>query len=201
MSARWRSSRCPPGAAADPNRLELIEPQASQLFAALREDVDLTDPRCDVHAVAQRKPCPAADGHHARGTRLRQGPPAGRRGQRQRRLPPGPRRLHGCAHRQRIYPGRVLLGQPGGPDSAVLRAGFADVAADVAALFGIPAAQVPERPGWRECSSTSVRTSAPEPPTVPPRCRPTWSTRRPAMPCASRSIRATSISSAIVISS
>ena len=28
----------------DPNRLQLAEPAASQLFAALRKDIDLTDP-------------------------------------------------------------------------------------------------------------------------------------------------------------
>ena len=46
-------------AVADPNRLQIAEPAGSQLFAALRKDVDLTDPTAPSHAVALEAPAPA----------------------------------------------------------------------------------------------------------------------------------------------
>jgi hypothetical protein len=50
-------------AEADPNRLQLAEPAASQLFAAMRKDVDLTDPtgsQSTASAGASATPTPAA---------------------------------------------------------------------------------------------------------------------------------------------
>ena len=47
-------------AASDPNRLQMAEPAASQLFAALRKDVDLTDPTATPSPSALRRTASAS---------------------------------------------------------------------------------------------------------------------------------------------
>jgi len=129
-------------AVSDPNRLQLAQPAASQLFAAMRNDVDLTDPAAKPAASASASASAA--------------PPASQ-------SPAAP------AYDKALQPVTVANGS-GDPARAkelvaALTAGgftktgqltakavattavyygadFADVAADVAALLGIPASQV-----------------------------------------------------------
>lgn len=135
-------------AAIDPNRLELVEPQASQLFAALRADLDLTNPG----ATSSPSASPAPTGTAAPTTAA----------------PPAP------AYNKAIQPVAVANGSGVGTRAqeilAVLKGNgftqavsylanpveqtvvyyggdFADVATDVAALFGIPATQVKQAAG------------------------------------------------------
>ena len=137
-------------AAVDPNRLELVEPQASQLFAALRADLDLTNPG------ATSSPAPTAPGD---GTPSAAPTTA---------APPVP------AYNKAIQPVAVANGSGVGTRAQEILAtltgngftqsvsylanpvektvvyygpDFADVATDVATLFGIPAAQVQQARG------------------------------------------------------
>ncbi|BAS12143.1 putative transcriptional regulator YvhJ [Arthrobacter sp. Hiyo8] len=56
-------------AAVDPNRLELVQPQATQLFAAMRANLDLTTPGAT--AAPSASPSPAASGHRPAARRQR----------------------------------------------------------------------------------------------------------------------------------
>ncbi|MEO5994637.1 MAG: LCP family protein [Arthrobacter sp.] len=131
-------------AASDPNRLDLAEPAASQLFAAMRKDIDLTDPTAtptpsgspDASATASAAPstsppAPAYDkavqpvtvangsGVPARSQEIIKSLTAGGFSQ------------------------LAQLAAPAVVTTAVYYgAGFEDVAADVATLLGVPAAQV-----------------------------------------------------------
>ncbi|MBT2512769.1 LCP family protein [Arthrobacter sp. ISL-30] len=139
-------------ASQDPNRLELVEPEASQLFAALRADLDLTSPGSTESPSPARPADPTAPATTA---------PA----------PPAP------AYDKALQPVAVANGS-GTPARAqellqtitgagftrastfaaatvnttvvYYGAGFEDVAKDVAALFGIPAIQ-------QEASVTGVQ--------------------------------------------
>lgn len=127
-------------AASDPNRLQMAEPAASQLFAAMRKDVDLTDPTAtpspSTSASASAEPAPSetaaaydktlqpitvanGSGTPARTQEIIKALTAG---------------------------GFTQLGQlaarPVAATAVYYGTGFADVAADVAALLGIPATQV-----------------------------------------------------------
>ena len=76
-------------AVSDPNRLQMAEPAASQLFAAMRKDIDLTDPTAtpSPSASASRMPVPAPSR-----LRARRPPPTTRRCSRSRwRTVPGTR--------------------------------------------------------------------------------------------------------------
>lgn len=118
----------------DPNRLQVAEPAASQLFAALRNDVDLTDPTAPAAAEPSasaaptaaaydkaKQPVAVADGSGvpARSAEIMQSLLAG---------------------------GFTQLAQLAAPPVAATAVyygeGYAEVAADVAALLGIPATQV-----------------------------------------------------------
>lgn len=138
-------------AASDPNRLELAQPAASQLFAGLRKDIDLTDPT----ASPSPTPTPTTSGTP---------PPVAT-------TPPAPAPQ---PYEKTVQPVTVANGT-GVPTraqeivQAVVAGGFtntsqfaaestdttmvyfgaeyADVAADVAALLGIPAGQVAPSPG------------------------------------------------------
>jgi LCP family protein required for cell wall assembly len=133
-------------AASDPNRLQEAQPAASQLFAAMRKDVDLTDP--DGKATPSATPKPSATPSPS--------------------ATPKPTQS-AAPYDKTLQPVTVANGS-GSPTrtqeivDAVVAGGFtqvgqleadttpktmvyygpefADVAADVAALFGIPAAQV-----------------------------------------------------------
>ncbi|WP_426995850.1 LCP family protein [Pseudarthrobacter sp. N5] len=129
-------------ARSDPNRLEVAEPAASQLFAALRKDLDLTDPGAAASPSASPSapsPAPSAPvetrvpynkalqpvsvangtGVPARSQEIVQAIVAG-----------------GFSHVTQLTAGPVAQSM------VYYGAEFADVAADVAAVLGIPAAQL-----------------------------------------------------------
>ncbi|MGP0223145.1 MULTISPECIES: LCP family protein [unclassified Paenarthrobacter] len=138
-------------AALDPNRLELVEPQASQLFAALRADLDLTNPGATSSPTAS-EPAPGA-GTEAPATPAAPAAPAynkaiqpvavadgsgvGTRAQEILSV------LTGNGFSQAVS----YLANPVEQTAVYYGPGFADVATDVATLFGIPAAQVQQAAG------------------------------------------------------
>jgi LCP family protein required for cell wall assembly len=133
-------------AAVDPNRLELVQPQASQLFAAMRANLDLTTPGAT--AAPSAGPTPAASG--AQSSSAAPAPP----------VPAYDKALQpvtvadgtGVASRGQ----EIAAALAGGgftkaahflaaavPKTVVYYgAGYADVAPDVASLLGIPASQI-----------------------------------------------------------
>lgn len=134
----------------DPNRLELVEPQASQLFAALRADLDLTNPG----ATSSPTPtAPAGESSSAAPSTAAPVVPAYNKAIQPVAVANG----SGIATRaQEIM--AVLTGNGFAQSVSYLAnpvektviyygADFADVATDVATLFGIPAAQVQKAPG------------------------------------------------------
>ncbi|WP_458782154.1 LCP family protein [Arthrobacter sp. D3-16] len=126
----------------DPNRLQIAEPEGSQLFAALRQDIDLTDPTAPPKPTETTAPPSAAPSETA--------PPA----------PAYDKALQPVTVANGSgVPGRAqeivqaLIGggftQTGQFEATVVEqsvvyygTGYADVAADVAALLGVPAGQV-----------------------------------------------------------
>lgn len=135
-------------AASDPNRLELAEPDASQLFAGLRKDVDLTDP------TAPASPAPSPEPSDPSAT---PSPPAATPTE---AVPPYDKALQQVsiangtglsARSQEIVQALIdggftqvtqFAAQPVNKTMVYYGADYADVAADVAALLGIPADQV-----------------------------------------------------------
>ncbi|MCZ9880514.1 LCP family protein [Arthrobacter sp. B2a2-09] len=136
-------------AAVDPNRLELVQPQATQLFAAMRANLDLTTPGAT--AAPSASPSPAASGAPSSGAASTPSAPA---------VPAYDKALQpvtvadgtGIASRGQEV-AAALVG--GGftksahflaatvPKTVVYYgAGYADVAPDVASLLGIPASQI-----------------------------------------------------------
>jgi LCP family protein required for cell wall assembly len=127
-------------AESDPNRLQLAEPAASQLFTAMRNDVDLTDPTAKPSATATArataKPTPSAAAPAydktlqpvtvANGS----GVPA--------RTQAIMQTLQGAGFTQVGQ----LTAQPVAKTAVYYGANFADVAADVAALLGVAPGQV-----------------------------------------------------------
>jgi len=129
----------------DPNRLEIAEPAGEQLFSALRKDVDLTDP------TAPSTPAP---------TETPGASPTATPSETVAPLPPYDKALQPVSVANGTgVPGRAVeivqaLVSGGFTQTGQLEAqsvaqsvvyygpDFADVAADVAALLGIPAAQV-----------------------------------------------------------
>lgn len=133
-------------AAVDPNRLELVEPQASQLFSALRADLDLTNPGATTSPAATESPSaqptaapPAAPAYDKaiQPVAVANGSGVGTRAQEIMAV------LTGNGFAQSVS----YLANPVDQTVVYFGAGFADVAADVATLFGIPATQVQESPG------------------------------------------------------
>jgi LCP family protein required for cell wall assembly len=125
-------------AASDPNRLQLAEPAASQLFAAMRKDVDLTDPTATPSATAgasaEPSPTPTVPAYDKtlQPVTVANGSAVPARSQEIiKALTAG---------------GFTRIGQltakPVATTAVYYGADFADVAADVAALLGIPATQV-----------------------------------------------------------
>ena len=126
-------------AASDPNRLSLDEPAASNLFAALRRSPDLSQPAPASEAPAEASNAPAAPAYNkalqpvtvANGTNL-----PGRSSEIGELLTGA-----GFTKLARIQ------AQPRPQTMVYYGAGFADVAADVAALFGLPPASVQQVAG------------------------------------------------------
>ncbi|MGX9900809.1 LCP family protein [Arthrobacter sp. SA17] len=133
-------------AASDINRLQLAQPNASQLFAGLRNDIDLTDPTASpsptptptgsgtTPPVATTPPAPAQPAYDktvqpisvANGT----GMPA--------RTQEIVQAIVGGGFTQTTQ----FVAEPTDTTMVYYGAQYADVAADIAALLGIPAAQV-----------------------------------------------------------
>ncbi|SDJ82667.1 LCP family protein [Arthrobacter cupressi] len=134
-------------AAVDPNRLELMQPQASQLFAAMRANLDLTTPGASSTPTASASP--SATPTAAGSTPVTKSPAA----------PPYDKAVQPVTvadgsgvpeHAQELVTALVKGGftqgsqfaaDPVAKTTVYYAAGFEDVAADVAKLFGIPAAQ------------------------------------------------------------
>ncbi|MGO4584226.1 LCP family protein [Arthrobacter sp. 2RAF6] len=132
-------------AAVDPNRLELVQPQASQLFAAMRANLDLTTPG------ATAAPSPAASGAPSSSAAPAPSAPA---------VPAYDKALQpvtvadgtGIASRGQEIAAALVGGgftkaahflAAAVPKTVVYYGpGYADVAPDVANLLGIPASQV-----------------------------------------------------------
>ena len=129
----------------DPNRLEIAEPAGAQLFSALRKDVDLTDPTAPTTPSPSDTATPAPTA-----TPTETVPP----------VPPYDKALQPVTVANGTgVPGRAqeiiqalvsggftqtgrLEAQPVAQSVVYYGSEFADVAADVAALLGIPAAQI-----------------------------------------------------------
>jgi LCP family protein required for cell wall assembly len=127
-------------AASDPNRLELAEPAASQLFAAMRKDVDLTDPTATPTATAssgasaEPSPTPTVPAYDKslQLVTVANGSDVPARSQ---------EIIQALAAGGFTKTGQ-LTAKPVATTAVYYGADFADVAADVAALLGIPATQV-----------------------------------------------------------
>lgn len=129
-------------AASDPNRLQMAEPAASQLFAAMRKDVDLTDPTAtpspsasaSVSASAEPAPSETAAAYDKTLQPITVANGSGTPARTQEII------------KALTAGGFTQLGQlaarPVAATAVYYGTGFADVAADVAALLGIPATQV-----------------------------------------------------------
>ncbi|MCU1553919.1 MAG: transcriptional regulator, partial [Arthrobacter sp.] len=124
----------------DPNRLQLAEPAASQLFAAMRKDVDLTDPTASATASADpsASAAPTPSGTASAYDKALQpvtvangsGVPARSAEIMQSLLTGGFTQL------------AELTAPPVATTAVYYGAGYADVAAEAAALLGVPATQV-----------------------------------------------------------
>jgi LCP family protein required for cell wall assembly len=135
-------------AASDPNRLEAAQPAASQLFAALRKDVDLTDPDGKETPSPSATPKPSASSTPSATPK-----PTATAAPYDKTLQPitvangtgSPTRTQEIVEAV-VAGGFTQVGQLEADTTAKTMVyygpEFADVAADVAALFGIPAAQV-----------------------------------------------------------
>jgi len=131
-------------AASDPNRLQVAEPAASQLFAAMRKDIDLTDPTATPSPSAPASPDASASAEPA---------PSETAAAYDKALQPVTV-ANGSgtpARTQEIIKvltagGFTQLGQlaarPVAATAVYYGEDFADVATDVAAVLGIPATQV-----------------------------------------------------------
>jgi LCP family protein required for cell wall assembly len=126
----------------DPNRLQLAEPAASQLFAAMRKNIDLTDPTAEpdasavpgASASAEPTAAPAAPAYDKSLQPVTVANGSGVLARTQEIL-------------QALAAGGFtqldqLSARPVATTAVYYGPGFADVAADVAALLGVPAAQV-----------------------------------------------------------
>jgi LCP family protein required for cell wall assembly len=125
----------------DPNRLQIAEPAGAQLFSALQQDIDLTDPTAPTTPAPTESPTPAPTGTATP-------------------VPPYDKALQpvtvangtGVAGRSQEIVQALIGGgftqtarfeaAPVAQSVVYYGNGFADVAADVAAQLGIPAAQI-----------------------------------------------------------
>jgi LCP family protein required for cell wall assembly len=129
-------------AVTDSNRLQMAEPAASQLFAAMRKNIDLTDPTAAPDASAGASPSPSAEPSASAAA------PAYDKTLQPVTVANGsgvPARTQEILHALTAG-GFTQLGQLTARSVATTAvyygAGYADVAADVAALLGVPAAQI-----------------------------------------------------------
>ena len=134
-------------AAVDPNRLELMQPQASQLFAAMRANLDLTTPGASSTPTASASPSatPTAAGSTPV-TKSPATPPYDKAVQPVTvadgsGVPEHAQELVTALVKGGFTQGSQFAADPVAKTTVYYAAGFEDVAADVAKLFGIPAAQ------------------------------------------------------------
>jgi LCP family protein required for cell wall assembly len=129
-------------ATSDPNRLQVAEPAASQLFAAMRKDIDLTDP------TATPSPSATPDASASAAPTPSQTPSAYDKALQPVTVANGsgaPARTQEIM--QALTAGGFtqlaqLAARPVVTTAVYYGAGYDDVAADVAALLGVPATQV-----------------------------------------------------------
>ncbi|MHA7223888.1 LCP family protein [Arthrobacter sp. RHLT1-20] len=123
-------------AVSDTNRLQLAEPAASQLFAAMRKDVDLTDPTAAPSASASAEPSatPAASAYDKSLQPVAVANGSG--------VPARSQEIIKALTAGGFTKTGQLTAKPVAATAVYYGADFADVAADVAALLGIPATQV-----------------------------------------------------------
>ena len=129
-------------AASDSNRLQLAEPAASQLFTALRNDVDLTDPTAAASASAT-----ASASAEPTASQTPAAPPYNKAVQTVTVAngsgdPAKAKQAVTALTAAGFTRTGQLAAKPVAATAVYYGAGFADVAADVAALLGIPASQV-----------------------------------------------------------
>jgi LCP family protein required for cell wall assembly len=130
-------------AVSDPNRLQIAEPAGSQLFKALRDDVDLTNPTAPpattTPSAAPTETAPPVPSYNKAIQPVTVANGSGVPGRAQEIV------------QALVAGGFTQTGQfaatPVTQSAVYFGTGFEDVAADVAALLGIPAAQVQSAPG------------------------------------------------------
>ncbi|MBT2551874.1 LCP family protein [Arthrobacter sp. ISL-5] len=138
-------------AASDPNRLDPAQPAASQLFAALKEDIDLTDPEGKATPSPSATPSASAK-PSATPTPTKPAAPYDKTLQ-----PVTVANGTGVPTRTQEIAEAVIAGgftqvvpleaDPAAKTFVYYGPEFADVAKDVAALLGIPAGQIAPSPG------------------------------------------------------
>ncbi|MCB5275677.1 Biofilm regulatory protein A [Arthrobacter sp. SO5] len=127
-------------AVSDSNRLQLAEPAASQLFAAMRKNVDLTDPTgttgasAGPGASAEPVPAPTAAGYDKTLQPVTVANGSG--------VPARTQEIINALTAGGFTKTGQLSAKPVPTTAVYYGADFADVAADVAALLGVPASQV-----------------------------------------------------------
>jgi LCP family protein required for cell wall assembly len=130
-------------ALSDPNRLQIAEPAGSQLFTALQKDIDLTDPTAPTEpaapSAAPTETAPPVPSYNKAIQPVTVANGSGVPGRAQEIV------------QALVAGGFTQTGQfaatPVAQSAVYFGTGFEDVAADVAALLGIPAAQVQSAPG------------------------------------------------------
>jgi LCP family protein required for cell wall assembly len=123
----------------DQNRLQMAEPAASQLFAAMRKDIDLTDPAAPAgSADPSASAAPAASGTaQAYDKTLQPVTVANGSG-----VPARSAELMQALMTGGFTQVAQLTAAPAGTTAVYYGAGYAEVAAEVAVLAGVPASQV-----------------------------------------------------------
>lgn len=129
-------------APSDPNRLAVAEPAASQLFAAMRKDVDLTDPTATPSPSAEptaspspsESPSPSATAYDKAVQPVSVANGTG--------VPARAQEIAAAVIAGGFTQATRIVAQPVEKTAVYYGPGFADVAADVAALLGVPATQV-----------------------------------------------------------
>ncbi|WP_426297712.1 LCP family protein [Arthrobacter sp. R-11] len=138
-------------AAVDPNRLELMQPQASQLFAAMRANLDLTKPGSTSTPAASPGASPTAAASTPASTAPTSKTPSAVPYDKALQpvtvadgsgVPEHAQELVAALVKAGFTQGSQFAADPTAKTAVYYAAGFEDVASDVAKLFGIPAAQV-----------------------------------------------------------
>ncbi|UKA61077.1 LCP family protein [Arthrobacter sp. FW306-04-A] len=141
-------------AAVDINRLEMVQPQATQLFAAMRANLDLTNPGATAAPSPSASPAPtASSGAHPTPAAGSPAAPAYNKALQAVTVADG----SGVTSRGQELATALIgggftkaghfLAAAASKTVVYYGTGYADVAPDVASLLGIPAAQIEPSPG------------------------------------------------------